>query len=127
MQLAADKANQDIRFSEAGWEELRNMHEKVVSNMTLAFDVLVSEDLESARLLMEEKNEMAKAERRSRKKHLKRIRHSEEISLESSDLHLETLRALKDLNSQIASIAYPILYRHGQLLETRLVSEINEG
>jgi len=127
MQLAATKANQDIRFSEAGWEELRNMHEKVVSNMTLAFDVLVSEDLESARLLMEEKNEMAKAERHSRKKHLKRIRHSEEISLESSDLHLETLRALKDLNSQIASIAYPILYRHGQLLETRLVSEINEG
>jgi phosphate:Na+ symporter len=126
MQLAADKANQDIRFSEAGWEELRNMHEKVVSNMTLAFDVLVSEDLEAARLLMEEKNEMAKAERRSRKKHLKRIRHSEEVSLESSDLHLETLRALKDLNSQIASIAYPILFRHGQLLETRLVSEIDE-
>jgi len=126
MQLAADKANQDIRFSEAGWEELRNMHEKVVSNMTLAFDVLVSEDLESARLLMEEKNEMAKAERRSRKRHLKRIRHSEEVSLESSDLHLETLRALKDLNSQIASIAYPILYRNGQLLETRLVSESEE-
>jgi len=126
MKLAANKADQDIRFSEAGWEELRNMHEKVVSNMTLAFDVLVSEDLEAARLLMEEKNEMAKAERRSRKRHLKRIRHSEEVSLESSDLHLETLRALKDLNSQIASIAYPILYRHGQLLETRLVSEIDE-
>jgi phosphate:Na+ symporter len=126
MKLAADKADQGIRFSEAGWEELRNMHEKVVSNMTLAFDVLVSDDLEAARLLMEEKNDMAKTERRSRKKHLKRIRHSEEVSLESSDLHLETLRALKDLNSQIASIAYPILYRHGQLLETRLVSEIDE-
>jgi phosphate:Na+ symporter len=100
------------------------MHDKVVANMTLAFDVLISEDLEAARLLMEEKNEMARIERRSRKKHLKRIRHGEEISLESSDLHLETLRALKDLNSQIASIAYPILIRNGQLLETRLVSEI---
>jgi phosphate:Na+ symporter len=126
MHLAADKAKQEIRFSEAGWDELRNMHEKVVSNMTLAFDVLISEDVEAARLLMEEKNEMSKAERRSRKKHLKRIRHNEEVSLESSDLHLETLRALKDLNSQIASIAYPILYRNGQLLETRLVSEIDE-
>ncbi|MBL4751191.1 MAG: Na/Pi cotransporter family protein [Amylibacter sp.] len=127
MQLAANKASKDIVFSEAGWEEIRNMHEKVVSNMTLAFDVLISEDVEAARLLMEEKNDMAKRERKSRKKHLKRIRHNEEVSLDSSDLHLETLRALKDLNSQIASIAYPILFRHGQLLETRLVDEIDES
>ncbi len=127
MHLAATKSKEDMRFSDAGWDELRNMHEKVVSNMTLAFDVLISEDVEAARLLMEEKNDLAKRERKSRKKHLKRIRQNEEISLESSDLHLETLRSLKDLNSQIASIAYPILYRHGQLLETRLVGEINEG
>ena len=127
MVLATQKSKQDIKFSEAGWSELRHMHEKVVANMTLAFDVLISEDLEAARLLMEEKNEMARIERRSRKKHLKRIRQSEEISLESSDLHLETLHALKYLNSQIASIAYPILIRNGQLLETRLVSEIDEA
>ena len=127
MQLAAEKANKEIRFSEAGWDELLNMHEKVVANMIFAFDVLISEDVESARLLMEEKNDLAKRERKSRKRHLKRIRHNEEVSLESSDLHLETLRALKELNSQIASIAYPILFRHGQLLETRLVDDIDES
>jgi phosphate:Na+ symporter len=127
MQLAANKATQDISFSDAGWEEIRNMHEKIVSNMTLAFDVLISEDVEAARLLMEEKNDLAKRERKSRKKHLNRIRHNEEVSLESSDLHLETLRALKELNSQIASIAYPILFRNGQLLETRLVDDIAES
>ncbi len=126
MRLAAEKSKQEVRFSNAGWEELRNMHEKVVANMIFAFDVLISEDVEAARLLMEEKNDLAKRERRSRKKHLKRIRHNEEVSLESSDLHLETLGALKDLNSQIASIAYPILFRNGQLLETRLVDEIDE-
>ncbi len=126
MVLATQKSKQAIQFSEAGWTELRHMHEKVVSNMTLAFDVLISEDLEAARLLMEEKNEMTRIERRSRKKHLKRIRQNEEISLDSSDLHLETLHALKYLNSQIASIAYPILIRNGQLLETRLLSEMDE-
>lgn len=125
MQLAANKSKNQIRFSAAGWIELQRMHEKVVANMTLAFDVLISEDLESARLLMEEKNQMARTERQSRKKHLKRIRNGEEASLESSDLHLETLRALRELNSQIAAIAYPILLRNGQLLETRLVSEID--
>ena len=127
MQLAAEKSKKQIRFSAAGWSELQRMHEKVVSNMTLAFDTLISEDLESARLLMEEKNQMAKTERQSRKKHLKRIRNGEEISLESSDLHLETLRALRELNSQIASIAYPILLRNGQLLETRLISEDDDA
>lgn len=127
MQLAADKANKELRFSDAGWDELQTMHEKVVANMIFAFDILISEDVEAARLLMEEKNDLAKRERKSRKRHLKRIRQNEEVSLESSDLHLETLGALKELNSQIASIAYPILFRHGQLLETRLVDEIDEG
>lgn len=127
MTIAADKSRKSLQFSEAGWNELQRMHEKVVANMTLAFDVLISEYLEAARILMAEKDDMAKTERRSRKKHLKRIRNSEEISLESSDLHLETLRSLKDLNSQIASIAYPILIRNGQLLETRLVSEPAEA
>ncbi len=127
MSLAMDKSKKSMQFSDAGWNELQRMHEKVVANMTLAFDVLISEDLEAARLLMAEKNDMAKAERNSRKKHLKRIRNNEEISLESSDLHLETLRALKDLNSQIGSIAYPILIRNGQLLETRLIAETDEA
>ena len=43
--------------------------------------------------------------------------------LESSDLHLETGLAFKEFNSHIASIAYPILSREGQLLHSRLVSE----
>jgi len=94
--------------------------------MALAFNVLVSEDIESARLLMAEKTEMAAKERRSRKRHLKRLREGTENSFESSDVHLETLRALKQLNSQIAAIAYPILYRTGQLLETRLVETVQD-
>lgn len=120
---ARDKAKRSISFSGDGWRELVEMHEAVVANMTLAFDVLGSEDLEAARLLVEAKSEMAKAERESRKNHLLRIRNGAEESLESSDLHLETLRGMKDLNSQVASIAYPILHRNGQLLETRLVTD----
>ncbi len=124
--ILAEKYNlRRLRFSEKGWDELLHIHERIMANITLAFNLLVSDDLDIARQLVEEKAEIANMERKSRYKHLKRLRSGEEISFQSSDIHLETLRALKDFNSQISSIAYPILYRSGQLLETRLVENPN--
>ncbi len=126
MVQAAALRRQNLRFSPEGEAELIALHERVMANMNLAFNVLVSEDIESARLLMEEKAELARLERKSRKRHLKRLRDGDERSFDTSDIHLETLRALKDLNARISSIAYPILYRTGQLLETRLVESVEE-
>ena len=117
---AIEKSKNRIKFSAAGYNELVLMHEKLLANLNLAFNVLISEDLDSARLLVEEKSEMARIERSSRKKHLKRLSQGETISFESSNIHLETISSLKDLNSHIATIAYPILYRGGLLLDTRL-------
>ena len=124
--LAEEKADLSIRFSKAGREELTSMHERVMANMDLASNVLISDDLESARLLLEEKAEMNRAERSNRRKHLKRLSAGEEISFQSSDIHLETLRCFKDFNSQIATVAYPVLYSSGQLLETQLIHELDQ-
>lgn len=124
--LAQEKAKKELRFSPEGWSELLSMHESVMANMRLASNVLVSDDLESARLLIEEKTEIARLERTSRRRHLKRLAAGESISFETSDIHLETLRGLKDFNSQISAVAYPILYRNGQLLETRLIETMDE-
>jgi phosphate:Na+ symporter len=126
LRLAETKSRKNLKFSEAGWEELQRMHERVISNMGLAFNVLLSEDIESARELVEQKSDFTSKERKSRKKHLRRLSEGSENSLETSDIHLETLRALKELNSQIAAVAYPILYKHGQLLETRLVEHLDK-
>lgn len=119
--LAQQKHTKDLRFSKAGFDELTNIHDQIASNMSLAANVLISGDMESARLLLEEKNEITRVERSSRRKHLKRLGDGPRVSFESSDIHIETLRAFRDFNSQIASVAYPILYRGGQLLETRLI------
>ncbi|MCF6326304.1 MAG: Na/Pi cotransporter family protein [Devosiaceae bacterium] len=127
LHLAKIKAQKRLNFSKAGWNELQDLHERVIANMSVAFNVLLTEDIECARMLMEEKSIMANKERKSRKKHLKRLREGFEDSFESSDIHLETLRALKDLNSQIAAVAYPILYRGGQMLDTRLVENLDEA
>jgi phosphate:Na+ symporter len=124
--LAQAKSEHGVRFSKEGYGELQALHARVTANMALASNVLVSEDMESARLLLEEKTEMARRERASRKKHLSRLSEGVAISFESSDIHLETLRALKDFNSQIAVVCYPILYRGGQLLDTRLIERMEQ-
>ncbi|WP_380058097.1 Na/Pi cotransporter family protein [Falsihalocynthiibacter sp. SS001] len=121
--LTKEKSEKGIKFSKNGYAEICEMHERLCSNLLLASNLLVSDDLESARLLLEEKQEMARLERKSRKRHLKRLSDGVQISFDSSDIHLETVGALRDFNSHIASAAYPILERGGQLLETRLIEQ----
>lgn len=124
--LAREKSREQIEFSKAGRQELVDMHERMMANMGLATNVLVSDDLESARLLLEEKNEMTRLERASRKKHLRRLSDGSTTSFESSNIHLEVLRVLREINSHVASVCYPILYRGGQLLETRLIETMDK-
>lgn len=123
--LAGDLHKKNLRFSTAGWGEILRMHEAIMANLRLASNVLISNDLESARLLNSEKTELKRMERDSRKRHLKRLQSGERHSFDSSDIHLETLRALREFNSHVAAVSYPLLYQNGQLLETRLITEMD--
>ena len=93
--LADEMRKKRTAFSNEGWLELTRMHESILANLRLASNVLISDDLESARLLSLEKTEVKRAERDSRKRHLKRLQRGSTESLETSDTHLETLRALR--------------------------------
>ncbi|MFD2739513.1 Na/Pi cotransporter family protein [Sulfitobacter aestuarii] len=123
-ELARDLRRANLEFSKEGWAELQEMHENILANMKLATNVLISDDVESARLLNLEKTEIKRAERRSRKRHYRRLQEGKGQSFETSDIHLETLRALREFNSHIAAVATPILYANGQLLETRLIEDL---
>jgi len=122
--LAGDLNKKNLQFSKDGWMEITRMHEATLANLQLASNVLISDDLESARLLSLEKTELKRMEHDSRKRHLKRLQNGAAESFETSDIHLETLRALREFNSHIAAVAYPVLYQNGQLLETRLINEM---
>ena len=111
-------------FSTSGQNELLDIHARVAENLATATNVLVSSDVESARLLLEEKAEMGRLERSSRKKHLKRLSEGDTDSFASSDVHLETAYSLKEFNSWVVTVAHPILVREGQLLESRLIQEM---
>ncbi len=123
LDLVLQKNKKKLRFSSDGWKELTDLHDRVMANMQLALNVLVSEDIDSARQLIVEKDHMRRRERESHERHLVRLKAGREDSIESSDIHLETMRSLKEINSLFASVALPILSRNGQLLETRLVVE----
>ncbi len=120
LKLAETRRDEHLSFSPEGWRELNELHHRVMANMQLALNVLVSKDRESARQLLSEKDAMRSAERASYGRHLKRLRLGGTRSIETSDLHLETVRALKTINSLFASVAYPILSESGDLLDSRL-------
>ncbi len=112
-----------LKFSDSGAKELQNIAEQLLQNMTKSYDLLVNEDIESARELFRDKDELGALVGRSRKRHLMRLKDGLETSVATSELHLECLSALKELNAQTVSNAYPILKREGQLLQSRLILE----
>ncbi|RUU72432.1 Na/Pi cotransporter family protein, partial [Mesorhizobium sp. M7A.T.Ca.TU.009.01.1.2] len=118
--LAQELRDKNLRFSRDGWSELAGLHNRVMANMQLALNVLVSSDLESARQLVVEKERMRRLERMSHDRHLKRLQSGMPQSIDTSDIHLEAVRALKEINSLMASVAYPLLTQSGDLLESRL-------
>ncbi|HEV7277166.1 MAG TPA: Na/Pi cotransporter family protein [Devosiaceae bacterium] len=123
LKLAETRREQKLSFSPEGWRELSELHHRVMANMQLALNVLVSQDRESARQLLSEKDAMREAERASYEQHLRRLQSGAVQSIETSNIHLETVRALKTINSLFASVAYPILSESGDLLDSRLAGK----
>jgi phosphate:Na+ symporter len=122
LKLAVRRHEQQLTFSATGWQELTDLHAQVLANMQLALNVLVSGDRESARELVREKDRMRELEFSSQARHLRRLQDGSIKSADTSEIHLETIRALKQINSLFAAVAYPILTESGDLLESRLAS-----
>ncbi|WP_394886260.1 Na/Pi cotransporter family protein [Mesorhizobium sp. AaZ16] len=114
------KFDRGLEFTEQGWRELRAFHTSVVANAKLAFNVLVSRDSETARQLVREKDRLRDLEKRSSQSHFDRLREGTAKSVETSSIHLDTIRDLKQINSLLASMAYPVLEEQGLLSGSRL-------
>ena len=124
MELSGRKIAKHIHFSKEGFGEIISIHEEVCANYDLAINTFVSNDCELARVLYEKKQELHKLEKRSVSKHLQRIGKGIADSLETSSMHIDVVRDYKRVNSLLSSIAYPILFASGEMLETRLKQNI---
>ncbi|MGO4832451.1 Na/Pi cotransporter family protein, partial [Rhizobiaceae sp. 2RAB30] len=117
------KMDRKLEFTEQGWRELTDFHASVLANARLAFNLLVSRDVETARLLVEEKDRMRAREKVASKSHFARLSEGTPKSMETSTIHLDTIRDLKEINSLLASMAYPVLEEHGLLSGSRLKAD----
>lgn len=120
LRLTGEMRKKKLTFSSLGWNELTRLHARVLANMQLSLNVLVSEDVDSARQLVEEKEYVRALKAESHDAHLARLGQGTAQSIATSDIHLETVRALKEINSRFITFAYPILKKSGLLLDSRL-------
>lgn len=118
---AAKIQNKNLKFSDQGWIELTELHGHVVVNAQLALNVLISGDLATARQLVTEQDQMRLMEIRNNRRHIERLTAGTINSIETSEIHLDTIRDLRQISSLFASFAYPILEQNGELLSSRLI------
>ncbi len=126
LNMAGKRKERGISFSPEGWRDLCDFHDRVLSNMQLALNVLMTGSIEAARQLVEEKDLIRDLEQKLQHRHMERLRSGRAESIESSNIHQETLRALKQVNAAFTIVAYPILTRAGELLTTRLANDPDE-
>lgn len=114
------KLDKGLEFTPEGWRELTAFHASVLANARMAFNVLVSRDAATARQLVLEKDLLRDREKETSQSHFLRLRDGTAKSIETSSIHLDTIRDLKQINSLLASIAYPVLEEQGLLRGSRL-------
>ncbi|WP_432287602.1 Na/Pi cotransporter family protein [Aminobacter sp. BA135] len=114
------KLDRGLEFTPEGWRELTSFHASVMANARLAFNVLVSRDANTARQLVLEKDRLRDVEKQTSQSHFLRLRDGTIRSVETSSIHLDTIRDLKQINSLLASMAYPVLEEQGLLRGSRL-------
>lgn len=118
---ARKKNDRNVVFSQEGWAELCAMHNEVVKNAHLAFNLLVNHDVEHARQLVARKEAVREMVRASEEQHMQRLRAGNLASYDSSSLHIDTMRDLKEINSLVVAIGYPVLESAGMLRHSRLL------
>lgn len=113
---------ESVRFSDDGSREISDFHDRVLSNVQLALNVVMTQNPDDARELVAEKESVRNIEQNLQRRHLGRLQDGLTESIETSNIHQETLRALKQINTAFSMVAHPILLERGDLLESRLSS-----
>ncbi len=107
-------------FSPAGLAELMDLHSRLKTNLGLAMNIFLNNDVQDAQRLVTEKVKFRELEMVNYERHLARLADQTVQSLETSSLHLDLMRDLKRINSHFCSVAYPILEAAGVLSESRI-------
>jgi phosphate:Na+ symporter len=112
-----------LAFSDQGKAEISDFHDRVLANSQLALNVMMTQNPAEARDLVAQKEAVRAIEQNLQRQHLERLREGRVESIETSNIHQETLRALKHVNTAFSMVAHPILLETGDLLQSRLAEK----
>jgi phosphate:Na+ symporter len=119
--LATKKLKRGLAISKEGEAELLTMIDRLMANLRAAASLFMTEDERAARLLVAEKEAFRNLEALATASHFERLRSGRVDTAETSSLHLDALRHLKQVNTHlVAAAAYPVLESKGELLPSRL-------
>jgi phosphate:Na+ symporter len=120
LELAKRLDAQKLQFSPKGRIEIGDFSDRVQNNVQLALNVMMNQNPAEARELVAAKEKVRKVEQKLQRNHIGRLREGLAESIETSNIHQETLRALKQVNTAFSMVGYPILLKSGDLLKSRL-------
>ncbi|KQW25860.1 Na/Pi cotransporter family protein [Acidovorax sp. Root402] len=121
------KIKKGRQFSEAGMEEINELHARLIDNLRLAMSVFLNGSVRDAQKLLEEKARFRDLEHAYSATHLARLSDNTVQSIETSSLHIDLISELKRINSLLCSVAYPILESAGALAPSRLRALNEQG
>ncbi len=125
--LAKKMSDEALTFSAQGLRDLEHFHDQIVTNGQLALRVMTTGDAEAARQLVAEKDRIRIEEQTLQERHLKRLQQGATASIETTNIHQEMLRLLKQINAALTYVAYPIAEETGDLLDSRLARPQSVG
>ena len=109
MELAEKKIRGNHVFSAQGWQEITDLHAKVLENLELAMSALAAQDPAVAQKVIRHKANVNVLERQLRQTHIARLHEGFRESIDTSSIHLDVLANLKRVNSLVTNIAYAVL------------------
>jgi phosphate:Na+ symporter len=119
--IVSKKIRRGVAFSKAGQAELLTMIDRLQANLRTSASLFMTGDERAARLLAGEKEVFRNLESEATDAHFERLRAGRLDTAETSTLHLDALRDLKNVNTHlVAAAAYPVLENSGELLRSRL-------
>ena len=109
MPLARKKFENKLWFSDEGWDDIAQLHERVTRIFEHAIIAIRDNNKEYARLVANSKPEIGAYESELRRKHIARLNAGLKESLETSSIHIDLIDQFKRINSHTASIGFVIL------------------
>lgn len=107
--LLEKKRQEQLYFSEAGLNELRDFHQLILDNFKQVMAAFASNDRSLAAGVVRRKEQVRETEKTLRLAHIARLHQGMKDSQDSSALHLEILGNLKQLNSVITRLVRPLV------------------